>query len=247
MALPKSFSLLRVWPLWAMVLELLKVDTGLRKKISYPHRMKKKPVQQGQLRMPITYTNRKSLTYTLYRGQTRTGKPRYYFGRAGKNQGLPVMELPSGFKISGSVNGMVSLIKDRPSLIQPEEMAIIEDVINEHPQATRYRVIVRSNRIEIYENSIPDLDALLDALHIIGPSRLGLAGQLYATEERYTHYSPVLRFILHDPEQRRYSAERWCYRSRINGWLKLVHTGPLTELAHKLIPTLSTDQFFELY
>src|SRR5947208_13492748 len=99
---------------------------------------KKKSVQQGPLRMPITYTNRKGLTYTLYRGQTRIGKPRYYFGRADKGQGDPVMELPSGFKISESVNGVVSLVKERPSLIQPEEMAVIEAVIQKHSEAHRY-------------------------------------------------------------------------------------------------------------
>ena len=197
--------------------------------------------------MPITYTNRKGQTYTLYRGQTSTGKPRYYFGRADKDQDEPVMELPIGFKISESINGVVSLIKERPSLIQPEEIAVIEAVMNEHPQATRHRVVVKHDRIEIYENSIPDFDALFDTLHIIGPSRQGLAERLYATEERYTHYAPVLRFILLDSEQRRFRAERMCYRSSVEGLLKLVHTGPLTELAHTLIPTLGTDQFFELW
>ena len=197
--------------------------------------------------MSITYTNRKGLTYTLYRGQTSTGKPRYYFGRADKDQDKPVMELPSGFKISESVNGVVSLVKERPSLIQPEEMAVIEEVINKHPQATRYRFVVKHDRVEIYENLIPDFDALLDALHIIGPSRLGLAEQLYATEERHAHYAPVLRFNLLDPQQRRFGAERMCYRSRVNGWLKLVQTGPLTQLTRTLIPTLGTEQFFELY
>lgn len=197
--------------------------------------------------MPITYTNRKGVTYTLYRGQTSTGKPRYYFGYADKDHAEPVMEIPPGFKISESVNGVVSLVKDRPSLIQPEEMAIIEAVLHEHLEAQRYRVSVKRNQIEIYENSVPDFDVLLDRLHIIGPSRLGLAERLYATEERYAHYAPVLRFILLDLEQRRFGAERWCYRSRVNGWLKLVHTGPLTQLARMLIPTLGTDQFFELY
>jgi hypothetical protein len=197
--------------------------------------------------MPISYTNRKGVAYTLYRGQTRTGKPRYYFGRADKGQGEPIMELPSGFKISESVNGVVSLVKERPSLIQPEEMAVIEAVMDEHPQATRYRVSVKHDRIEIYENAGPDFDALLDALHIIGPSRLGLAERLYATEERHAHYAPVLRFIILDPEQRRFGAERMCYRSRVNGWLKLVQTGPLTKLASALIPTLGTDRFFELW
>jgi hypothetical protein len=197
--------------------------------------------------MPISYTNRKGVTYTLYRGQTRTGKPRYNFGRADKGQGEPVMELPSGFTISESVNGVVSLVKDRPSLIQPEEVAAIKAVMDKHPQATRYRVVVKHDRIEIYENAGPDFDSLLDDLHIYSPSRLGLAERLYATEECYAHYAPVLRFILLDPEQRRFGAERMCYRSSVNGWLKLVHTGPLTQLARTLIPTLGTEQFFELY
>jgi len=197
--------------------------------------------------MPITYTNRKGLIYTLYRGQTSTGKPRYFFGRADKGQGEPVMELPSGFKISESVNGVVSLVKDRPSLIQPEEMAVIEAVIHKHPEAHRYRVSVKHNRIEIYENAVPDFGALLEDLHIDVMSRTGLAEQLYATEERHAHYAPVLRFILLDPQQRRFGAERMCYRSSVDGCLKLVHTGPLTQLARTLIPTLGTDQFFELY
>src|SRR6266567_456869 len=76
-------------------------------------------------RMPVSYTNRKGVTYTLYRGQTKSGKPRYYFGRAGQGQGEPVTELPPGFTISESVNGVVSLVKDCPSLIQPEEVAAI--------------------------------------------------------------------------------------------------------------------------
>src|SRR5207248_7041711 len=115
-----------------------------------------------RVKMPASYTNRKGVTYTLYRGQTRTGKPRYYFGRADQGQGEPVTELPPGFTISESVNGVVSLVKDHPSLIQPEEMAVIEAVIRKHPEAHRYKVSTKHNRIEIYENAGPDFDALLD-------------------------------------------------------------------------------------
>jgi hypothetical protein len=83
--------------------------------------------------MPVSYTNHKGVTYTLYRGQTRTGKPRYYFGRPGQDQGEPVTELPPGFTISESVNGVVSLAKVRPALIQPEEVAAVEAVVQQHP------------------------------------------------------------------------------------------------------------------
>src|SRR6266568_381064 len=167
--------------------------------------------------MPVNYTNRKGQTYTLYQGQTRSGKPRYYFGRAGQGQGEPVTEIPPGYSITESVNGVVSLAKDRPSLIQPEEVAAIEAAVQRHPEAHRYRVVVKQNRIEIYERVGPD-------------------------------YEPVLRFNLLDPAERRFGVERMCYRGSIDGWLELMLTaGPVAELARELVPTLGTDQFFELW
>src|SRR5713226_3502498 len=150
-------------------------------------------------RMPISYTNRKGLTYTLYRGQTKTGKPRYHFARAGQSQGEPVTELPPGFTISESVNGVVSLVKERPSLIQPEEVAAVEAAVQQHPEARRYRVAVKHVQIEIYEHVGPDYDALLGELHMVGLSSPGLAERLQAEEEHYARYTPVLRFILLDP------------------------------------------------
>lgn len=60
--------------------------------------------------MPVTYTNRKGLTYYLCRGTTKTGKPRYYFAREVKDE--PLEEIPAGYKIKESVNRIVSLVKD---------------------------------------------------------------------------------------------------------------------------------------
>ena len=197
--------------------------------------------------MPVSYTNRKGLTYTLYRGQTRTGKPRYYFGRADQSQGEPVMELPPGFTISESVNGVVSLVKDRPSPIQPEEVVAVEAAVQQHPEARRYRVAVKNDRIEIYERVGPDYEAVVSELHLPGLSRPGLSEQLRAMEERHAQYTPVLRFTLLDPTQRRFGVERMCYRGSIDGWLELVRTGPVAKLADELIPTLGTDQFYELW
>ncbi len=191
--------------------------------------------------MPVSYTNRKGLTYTLYRGQTKTGKPRYYFGRAGQGQGEPVSELPPGFTISESVNGVVSLVKDRPSLIQPEEVAAIEAEVQQHPEARRYRVAVKHDRIEIYEQVGPDYQALLGELQTVGLSSPGLAERLQAEEEHSARYTPVLRFILLDPTRRQFGAERMCYLGSIDDWLELGQRGPVATLARALIPTLGTD------
>ncbi len=199
--------------------------------------------------MPVSYTNRKGVTYTLYRGQTKTGKPRYYFGRAGQGQDEPVTELPSGFRISESVNGVVSLVKERPSLIQPEEVAAIEAAVRQHPEARRYRVAVKHDRIEVYEQFGPDYNALVSELHTPGLSRPGLSEQLRDLEERHAQYTPVLRFILRDATRRRFGVERMCYLGSIDGWLELreMGPGPVATLAPALIPTLGTDQFYELW
>ena len=200
--------------------------------------------------MPVTYTSRKGLTYTLYKGQTKSGKPRYYFGRTDQGQGEPVTEIPPGFTISESVNGIVSLVKDRPSPILPEEVTAVKEAMKVHPEARRYRITAKHNLIEIYEQLGPSYDTLPDMLHIPEISRRpGLLEDLQTLEERHAQYAPVLRFTLLDPKQRQFDAKRWCYRGSIDGWLELIQTrpGPVAELARELIPTLGTDQFFELW
>jgi hypothetical protein len=57
---------------------------------------------------------------------------------------------------------------------------------------------------------------------------------------------PVLRFILEDEEARVYRAERWCYLGSIDDWI-FVDTGPLERMAQRMIPTLGTDAFYELF
>lgn len=197
--------------------------------------------------MSVSYTNRKGQTYTLYRGQTKTGKPRYSFGRVGQGQGEPVPELPPGYTISESVNGVVSLVKDRPSLIHPEEVKAVEAAVQQHPEAHRYRIAVKHNRIEIYEYVGPDYDALLSKLQSFGLSSPDLAERLRAEEERYARYTPVLRFMLLDPARRQFGAERMCYLGSIDNWIELRQTGPVATLALALIPALGTDQFYDLW
>ena len=200
--------------------------------------------------MPINYTNRKGQTYTLYRGQTRSGKPRYYFGYPGKDQAETVTELPAGYTISESVNGVVSLIKDkdRPSPIKPEEVAAVEAAVRRHPDASRYRVVVKGKRIEVYERAGPDYEDVARELRIPGLWRPGLSEELRDLQERHAHYEPIMRFNLLDPAERRFGVERMCYRSSVDGWLELIlKKGPVGELARELIPTLGTDEFFELW
>lgn len=199
--------------------------------------------------MPVTYTSRKGHTYTLYKGQTKTGKPRYYFSRTGQGEGEPVTEIPPGYTISESVNGIVSLAKDRPSSILPEEKAAVEEALKQHPQARQYRIAIKHNLIEIYEQITPNYETVVRELHIPGLFlKPGLSEELQSYQEQHNQYAPVLQFTLLDPKQRQFGAKRMCYRSSVDGWLELRgKAGTVAELANELIPTLGTDKFFDLW
>ena len=194
--------------------------------------------------MPITYTNRKGVTYHLCRGVTKTGKPRYYFARQPK--GKPVQEIPQGWRISESVNGVVSLVKDRPSQILPEELAAVEAALERHPKSRNYRAVVKENRIEVYERVGLDADDLVAVLskQLDVPD---LAERVHDWQDQRGRFAPVLRFVLADAEQRTFYVQRMSYRGSFEHWIHIGELGPVDQLARSLIPTLGTDRFFELY
>jgi hypothetical protein len=194
--------------------------------------------------MPITYTNRKGATFYLCRGVTKTGKPRYYFAR--EQRGEPVEAIPEGYRIGEGVNGVVFLEKARPMLIWPEEEAVVEAAVARHPKARNYRVRVKHDRIEVYERIGPDADDMISAWGEIGPLMPGLDQRIRDELDRYAQFSPVLRFILDDEEQRTYRTERWCYLGSIDDWIHIGSPGPLDRLARQMVPKLGTEAFFDL-
>jgi hypothetical protein len=195
--------------------------------------------------MPITYTNRKGVTYHLCRTVTKTGKPRYVFAREPK--GEPVDEIPEGWWLSESVNGVVSLVKAQPSQILPDEVAAVEAAVGRHPKARNYRVADKRDRIEVYERVGPDAGDLVAGLPGLGLEMRGIVDRLRADMDRHAQFTPILRFILIDAAERIFRVERMCYRSSVDGWLDVHHWGPVDQLARDWIPRLGTDAFFELY
>jgi len=193
--------------------------------------------------MPVTYTNRKGLTYYLCQTTTKTGKPRYYFAR--EQKGEPLDEIPEGFEIGENVNGLVFVRKVRPMQILPKEIAAVEAAVKKHPKSRNYRVNVKHDRIEIYESTGPDVDELLSCLN--GAS-VPFRRQEKVREvlEQRARFTPVLRFILADTRRRIFRVERMHYGGR-NEWFELVYTGPVKRLARQLVPTLGTHAFFELF
>ncbi len=194
--------------------------------------------------MPITYTNRKGVTYTLCQGMTKTGKPRYYF--ACEPRGEPIETIPEGYRIGEGVNGVVFLEKARPVLIRPEETAAVEAAVAQHRKAQNYRVRVKDDRIEIYERVGPDEEKLLSIFADLRPLMAGLDQRIHDEIEQYGQFTPVLRFILCDEARRTFRIERWCYRGSIDDWIDIGSSGPVDRLARQTVPNLGSEAFFGL-
>jgi hypothetical protein len=199
--------------------------------------------------MSVTYTNRKGRKYYLCQGVTKTGKPRYFFSR--EQKGKPIKEMPKGYEITESVNGIVSLSKARPKLLMKSEIATIEFAIQTHRKARKYRFDVKSKEVIIYEQVGPDLEELSEQIEteygFSGALTNNLLHQFENERKIYTQYTPVMKFILTDKDKRLFCAQRMCYLGGIDDWMDLTYDKTIEELSNTLIPTLGTDEFFELY
>ena len=185
--------------------------------------------------MVVTYTNRKKQTHFLLQGQTKTGKPKYYFSRT--NGANALSQIPEGFEIYESPgSARVSLRKPIKTLISSGER---DTALKEARKAAASGSVL----VEVEKDSIVVYYAegdqrLLDLL-------LRTTGTTFVTIPSL-HYAKLLRFTLVDPDDRLFDAERWCFRGSIENWIPLLESGPLGPLVANYARHLGQESFFEL-
>lgn len=197
--------------------------------------------------MPVEYVNRKGARYYLQSGKTRSGKPRYYFGR--KLTGTPVEEVPDGYEIYESPEaGQVYLRKSKPTEISPFERELVCDRIRRLARLEYFIVDVQQNSLVVYmpatdETAIEGLIEMLDDTVLPGSAR----GQKAKDEMmRASTYSKMMRFELVDFDERLFRVERWCFLGSIDQWIHLDGPAPLPDLVGKYVRHLGKETFFEL-
>jgi hypothetical protein len=198
--------------------------------------------------MPITYTNRKGVTFYLCQGVTRTGTVRYFFAREPKGQAIE--QIPPGYVISESVNGVVSLVAEKPPSILSSEIELVQSVLQQHPKSGNYRVAVKGKEIVIHERVGPDPADLMAALSRAGlfradASRQKQAGEIAEELGRNGRFTPALQFILVNEDKRSFCVECWRHFNGTNRWLPMGKIEKLENLARHWIPRLGTHAFFE--
>ena len=59
--------------------------------------------------------------------------------------------------------------------------------------------------------------------------------------------SPMMRFILVDRENRKFVAQRYCFRGAIDDWIDISSRDSLENLSGKYLKHLGQDSFYELF
>lgn len=100
-------------------------------------------------RRAIRYRNAKGVVYTLCRVPTRKGGFRLTFCR--EPRGEVVEDIPDGYAIVESMNGIVSLARDSICFIHDEEVKTIEDLLGRRRLTADCQVRAKKDTITVYE------------------------------------------------------------------------------------------------
>ena len=197
--------------------------------------------------MTYQYRNRKGDVYFLQAGNTRTGKPNYYFGR--KLKGAPVQDIPQGYEVFESPErAQVFLRKQHASVIPEFEREIVVAEIMRSSSAEFPIVTVEDDSLVVYlpNRSGEQVDSLIRVL--AGPLAFGSPRIQAAREEmiQRSDYQKMLRFQLVDDAERLYVVHRWCFRGSVDDWIWLDGPDDLSSLAKRFTPLLGSESFFDL-
>lgn len=191
--------------------------------------------------MPVSHVNRRGQTYYLQQRATKTGKVAYYFTM--RSEGDLVEEIPDGFEVYESPNAQVFLRRIRPKVIADEEVEVVRVELEQFRHLRYHRVEVKGEAITVHEPD-QDVGGFSSILNLIS----GAAGTVSGEDLlRFLTYSPVLRFVLVDEEERAFVAERYCFLGSVDDWIEISEAGGLDRLARTYVRHLGRDSFFELY
>lgn len=182
---------------------------------------------------------------------SRSGKVYYLQGKPGKGgksnlffstdaNGPRVDVVPHGFEIYENIAGQVFLRRIPKKLIADEELQLLQTALAAHAEEWRYKTDVKKNIITVHETESHDRwpDALAPWIDPAKEEQFRI---------QHAYYMAVLRFILTDPAQRRFTAERYCFRGSVDDWISLGPPATLPALIKKYVKHLGKESFYELF
>jgi hypothetical protein len=192
--------------------------------------------------MTIAYTNRTGKRYILHVGKTKGGRDKFFMST--KAQGTLAEAMPAGFEIVENPDALVFLRKILISRIHREDLDAIDVILAKQAHLKPYQTIVDRDKDAITIHLLDSDPAEL--LNILAPALARSEQGRAEYARRFGTYTAMLRFSLSDEDRRLFTAERFCFRGRIDDWIYLDGPGELEPLARKYLKHLGKESFFEL-
>jgi hypothetical protein len=193
--------------------------------------------------MTIQHTNRTGDVYYLHERTSKTGKTLYHFSK--NPEGILANAIPEGYEVYENPAAQVFLRKIPPKIITDEEVAIVKNGIKEYTKLSYFIVDVKKNSIEVFLSD-QTLDRANEFCSNLGPLAYGKEDAIKDFLIRHAHYSPMMRFVLINEEDRTFMVERWCFRGRVDDWIDLHAAGDLPSLVRKFCVHLDKESFYDL-
>jgi hypothetical protein len=193
--------------------------------------------------VPITHTNAKGQTFSLYQGTTKTGKPKYYF--AMQSEVTLARSIPAGYEIYENPNAQVFLRRIPPKIITDEERQVVEEGMRTYATVKDYKIDVKGHAILIY-TAEQDIEALANIFKETHPNPLENV-ELMTTLRQVIHFSPMLVFQLVDATRRIFQTQRYCFLGSVDDWIEIGKPGKLAPLVKKYVKHLGQDSYVELW
>jgi len=187
------------------------------------------------------YINRRSQTFYLHQGKTKTGRPKYFFSL--RSSGPLVKALPEEYEVYETPNGQVFLRKKKPTIISDSEIRVVDEGMRRYSDVEYYKVDAKKNAIIVY---LADQD--IEAIRELLPKKYILTYRgMEKTLDSILDYSPMMRFVLTDNEKRKFVAERYCFLGSIDDWIYISGPDKLENLIKKYLKHLKKESFYELF
>ena len=193
--------------------------------------------------MPLTHTNAKGQTFSLYQGTTKTGKPKYYF--AMQSEATLATAIPAGYEVYENPNAQVFLRRIPPKIITDVERQVVKEGMHKYATVKDYKIDVKGNAILIY-TAVQDIDALAGLFTDLYPDPAANV-ELMANLRKMVHYSPILVFQLVDATRRTFQTQRYCFLGSVDDWIEIGKPGTLATLVKRYVKHLGQESYVALW
>ena len=187
------------------------------------------------------YINSRNIEYFLHKGQTKTGKDKYYFSQ--KSDGSTDGTVPNGYETYEAPNRQFFIRKIQKKIITDEEKKVVEDGLKNFSNLKSFKIQIKKNKIIVYTPN-QDVDTIADIMGRYAP--IGEETRDFIRKS-VIEYSPEMQFVLIDKKERLFNVERYNYRGSIDDWMKIGYMESLDKLVKNYVKHLGKESFFELY